>query len=114
MGTTAGQCKAALEPTCKQGELPAPCEPCVAVLEDDRVFVDPASYWHNAVSGWDEADGGGGAGSERKPGQLPSSSSSNRSPQKPPGLVNQVQVSKRRDGSAKVANGPAAAPVAEA
>lgn len=47
-------CSESLEPACRQAsELPVPCEPCIAALEDDQVILDPATYLQNALMGAD-------------------------------------------------------------
>lgn len=106
MGAAAGQCRAALEPSCKEikdAELPVPCDPCVAALQDDRVLVDPASYWSDAISAWDEADDQK-KWPPRKPREVPSSSSDSRSMRN----VRSSQVIRNRDE-----RGQAMAPIAE-
>lgn len=83
MGAAAVQCRAAVEPGCKaaSAELAVPCEPCIAALEDDQVFIDPARFWHEAVSSWDPEDSKSRPQSAQPRGEA-SSSSGGRTAQK--------------------------------
>lgn len=47
MGNSTAQCASALEPSCKAGELPAQCEPCVQAVED-AVLIDPGTLWDSS------------------------------------------------------------------
>mmetsp|Transcript_42892 Transcript_42892/g.68518 ORF Transcript_42892/g.68518 Transcript_42892/m.68518 type:complete len:345 (+) Transcript_42892:50-1084(+) len=47
MGNSTAQCASAFDPSCKGGELPAQCEPCVQAVED-AVLIDPGLLWDSS------------------------------------------------------------------